>query len=807
MKYVKYFISFSNQKEGIMKLSKHLYLSLCIVFAMAIFAAAGAQRTKPQIKTAMKKVESTDPVVRFKWFRQFQAMKEQTPLKNMKWRHIGPFDVGGRCTDVEVPKGSRLTMYVGSATGGVWKTDNAGVTWKPLIDELPTLSVGDLAISESNPGIVWVGTGEANHFRASIAGIGIYKSTDAGNTWTHMGLTATQSIGRILVHPSNPDIVYVAATGHEWTHNPERGVYKTTDGGKTWEKVLYINEKIGAIDLVMDPTNPDVLIASMVNRIRLRWSDPTPGGEGLFKTTDGGKTWKPLTEGLPPDKTKIGRIGLALCRTKPNVVYAFVDNHNPTRMPEPGERDSYGRIRTYSDIVGAEVYRSDDQGETWRKMSPTDRMFERFGGTYGWVFGQIRVDPNNPDVVYLMGLGLYRSSDGGKTWERLGQGVHGDHHGLWIDPADSTYIINVNDGGAYASYDYGKNWRSFQDGIPVTQFYNIAYDMNKPFAVYGSVQDFGTYRGVGVAPLPPEQPGRRWRRPQVVRWEMAPGGEGSLIAVDPDDPNTEYASSFYGRLERSELKNGQWTSKEIYPKPPEGEPLYRGQWLAGLLLSPHNPQIVYHGFQYLFRSMDKGETWERISPDLTYNKSEWQGKLPYAIPYQTITAIAESPFKFGVVYVGTDDGRVHVTKDAGATWTEITAGLPYNKHVWNMVASQYDPATVYIAQIGREDDDFAPYIFKSTDYGKTWVSIVANMPGGPTNVIREDPKDKDILYCGTDQGVFVTTDGAKTWNYLGSGLPNAPVWDLQIHPRDNMLIIATNGRGMWVIDDVSPLQE
>jgi hypothetical protein len=322
-----------------------------------------------------------------------------------------------------------------------------------------------------------------------------------------------------------------------------------------------------------------------------------------------------------------------------------------------------------------------DQGETWRKMSPADRMFERFGGTYGWVFGQIRVDPNNPDVVYLMGLGLYRSSDAGKTWERLGQGVHGDHHGLWIDHADSTYLVNVNDGGAYASYDYGRNWRSFQDGIPVTQFYNVAYDMNKPFAVYGSVQDFGIYRVLGVAPLAAEEPGRRRRRPQVVQWERAPGGEGTLIALDPNDPNTEYASSFYGRLERSELKSGEWTSKEIYPKPPEGEPPYRGQWLAGLLLSPHNPQIIYHGFQYLFRSMDRGETWERISPDLTYNHPEWQGKLPYAIPYQTITAIAESPFQFGVVYVGTDDGRVHVTKDAGSIWTDIAAGLPHNKHV------------------------------------------------------------------------------------------------------------------------------
>ncbi|HNS05636.1 MAG TPA: hypothetical protein PKH53_06500, partial [Candidatus Saccharicenans sp.] len=584
-----------------------------IVLTLSMFVASEAQKS-PQ----PKKVESTDPALRFQWFEQFQSMKANTPLKDLKWRHIGPFDVGGRCTDVEVPKGSRLTIYVGSATGGVWKTDNAGISWAPIADELPTLSVGDLAISESNPDIVWLGTGEANHFRASIAGIGVYKSVDAGKTWTHMGLAATQTIGRIVIHPTNPDIVYVAATGHEWTFNPDRGVYKTTDGGKTWQKVLYINEKIGAIDLVMDPTNPDILIASMVHRIRLRWSDPTPGGEGLFKTTDGGKTWKPLTNGLPPDKTKIGRIGLALCRTKPNVVYAYVDNHTPTRMPEPGERDSYGRIRTYPDIVGAEVYRSDDQGETWRKMNPSDRMFQRFGGTYGWVFGQIRVDPNNSDVVYLMGLRLCRSIDGGKTWERIDQGLHVDHHGLWIDPQDSNYLLNVNDGGAYVSYDYGKNWRSFQDGIPVTQFYNVAYDMNKPFAVYGSVQDFGTFRGLGVAPLAAQEPGRR-QPPQVVRWERAPGGEGTLIAIDPNDPNIEYASGYYGRVERSEFKNGEWISQEIYPKPSEGEPEYRGQWLAGLLLSPHNPQIVYCGFQYLFRSMNRGEKWEKISPDLTYN--------------------------------------------------------------------------------------------------------------------------------------------------------------------------------------------
>ena len=792
-----------------MRYSKNLFLLVLISFSLSLLTISAGQRaTKPAKE--QKKVESTDPGLRLKWYDQHMAMKASTPYKDLKWRWIGGNTdfIGGRCTDIAVPKGSKRTIYIGSATGGVWKTENSGITWQPIFDEAPTLSIGDIAVAESDPNIVWVGTGEANIFRASIAGIGVYKSLDAGKTWQHMGLAGTQTIGRIRIHPTNPDIIYVAASGHEWSYNPERGVFKTTDGGKTWQKILYINEKVGAIDLVMDPQKPDTLIASMWNRIRQRWSDPVPGGEdGLFKTTDGGKTWKELTNGLPDTKTT-GRIGLDLCLSKPNVVYAYVDNHSVLRMPEPGQRDSYGRLRTYPDIVGAEVYRSDDQGETWTKVNPSDRSFERFGGTYGWVFGQIRVDPSNENTVYLMGLGLSKSVDGGKSWTRLfWENLHGDHHGLWIDPSDSNYVINVNDGGANVSYDGGKTWRDFHKGIPATQFYNVAYDMKKPFTVYGSVQDSGTHRGVGVAPLPTQEQGFRRRLMSFVRWESAPGGEGTLIAVDPTDSNTEYASSYYGRVERSEYKDGVWTSKPIYPKAAEGEPEYRGQWLAGLALSPHNPQVIYIGFQYVFRSMNKGETWERISPDLTAFDSQKQGKLPYAIPFATITAIAESPFKFGLVYAGTDDGRVQVTKDGGATWTEISAGLPYNKHVWTIVASKYDEATVYITLIGRHDDDFAPYVYKSTDYGKTWINISGNIPGGPTNVIREDPKKKDVLYVGTDYGVYVTTDGGKAWNCLGSGLPNAPVWDLQIHPRDNMLVIATNGRGMWVIDDVAPLQK
>ncbi len=779
-----------------------VYLTAAVLFVGLLLAGpqAGGQ----------KLVKNTDPGQRLTWFKEHKAMEAASPFKEMNWRFIGPFDLSGRCTDVAVPRGSRTVFYAGAATGGVWKTTNAGTTWTPIFDDMPTMSIGDIAVAESDPNIVWVGTGEANIFRASTAGIGVFKSTDGGETWEHMGLEATYTIPRILIHPTNPDIVYVAATGHEWTTNPERGVFKTEDGGKTWAKVLYVNEKVGANDIVMDPQNPDTLYAATWNRIRRRWSDPVPRGEdGLFKTTDGGKTWTSIDNGLPETEFT-GRIGIDLCRTKPNVLYAYVDNHTPGREAGEGERDSYGRPRQRG-IVGAEVYRSNDAGATWNRTHEATPYFERFGGTYGWVFGQIRVDPNDENTVYIMGLGLAKSTDGGKTFTNLYyQGLHGDHHGLWIDPEDSNHLINNNDGGVNVSYDGGTTWRDFHDGIPCVQFYNVTPDFQSPFWVYGSVQDQGTYRGQIPLRKPGEQAqtGRRMRRGMAQpRWETAPGGEGTLISIDPTDSMTVYSSSFYGRLERAEYVDGNWQRTQIYPQAAEGEPAYRGQWLAGSMLSPHNPQIIYHGFQYLFRSMNKGESWERISPDLTYNNPDQQGNWPYAIPYATITAVDESPFKFGVIYVGTDDGRVWVTMNSGEKWTEITAGLPFNKHTWKIVASKYDPATVYVTLVGRHDDDFNPYIFRSTDYGKTWVSIAGNIPGGPVNVVREDPKKEGLLYAGTDTGVYVSLDSGKSWDVLGGGLPTNYVWDLVIHPRDNALIIATNGRGMWIIDDIAPVQD
>ncbi len=413
---------------------------------------------------------------------------------------------------------------------------------------------------------------------------------------------------------------------------------------------------------------------------------------------------------------------------------------------------------------------------------------ERHSGTYGWVFGQIRVDPNDENTVYTMGLSLNVSQDGGKTFQRL-RSPGGDHHALWIDPDNSNYLVNGFDQGLAVSYDKGKTWKYFQDNLPVCQFFNINYDTGTPFKVYGSMQDHGSFRA-------PVDLSRGRDRIPAQRFEGAPGGEGSNHAIDPTNPNIVYSAGFYGTITRTEYgDSGRRASYNLLLKPSLDERL-RGQWLAAFILSPSNPNFVYHGMQYLFRSFDRGNTWEKIGPDLTYNTPTEMGD----IPYHTIFAISESPRKFGLIYVGTDDGKVWVTKDGGKTWTEIMAGLPYQKWVSRIVASQYDLATVYMTQNGKRDDDVAPYVWKSTDYGKTWVDISKGIPLGPVNVIREDPVDRNVLYVGTDQGVYVTTDGAKTWNVLGGSLPSTYVHDLIIHPRDNIVVIATHGRGMWALD-------
>lgn len=751
------------------------------------------------VSTAVLSGQVKNPVLsgddRVKMFQKQEALSQSSPFKDLHWQYIGPTNISGRATDVEavLPRGKSYTIWVGSATGGVWKSENEGTTFEPVFDEMPTASIGDIAIDPSNHDIVWVGTGEANIFRSSNAGCGVYKTTDGGKSWNLMGLSKTHTIGRIRVNPRNSNIVYVASTGHEWTPNEDRGLYKTTDGGNTWNKILYIDENTGVFDMVIDPKNPDIIYCTTWERMRQKWNDPRTKKDtrncAVWKSTNAGKDWKKIISGMPAPEN-LGRIGIDIAASNPKVLYAYVDNYEIAYKAKPGELDSYGRQK--SDVIkGATIYRSDNSGENWKQVSGlTDDMklfMERHSATYGWVFAQIRVDPTNENIIYTMGIQLNQSTDGGKTFKSL-RGPHSDHHGLWIDPANGNYLLNVQDGGLTMSYDRGKTWKYPIEELPLAQFYNIAYDFNTPFRVFGSIQDHHSFYG------PVDLSNGRDNIP-LQEFERILGAEGSSHAVSPKDNNTVYASTFYGALSRAETDNFPASQKALLPIPLPGEPSLRGQWVAPTLLSPHNPDIVYHGMQYVMMSRDRGDTWEYISPDLTYNDPTKMGD----IGYQTISALDESPLRFGLLYAGTDDGRIWRTMDGGKNWKEIRSGAVPERWVSRIVASAYDMGTVYMTQTGRRDDDFQVYVWKSTDFGDTWTDISGNIPVGPVNVIREDPVNPDILYLGTDAGVYTSKDRGKTWNVLGD-LPFAYVHDLAIHPRDNMIIIATHGRGIWVLD-------
>jgi photosystem II stability/assembly factor-like uncharacterized protein len=758
-----------------------------------VAALPSAAQSPPRSATPEQRMSATQ---RLAAFDAHEALVESSPFRGLPWQHLGPTNISGRVTDVAVaePRGETYTMYVGAAGGGVWKTVNEGVTWEPVFEEEITASIGDVAIAPSDHDQVWVGTGEANLFRSSHAGAGVYKSSDAGASWTHMGLAETQTIGRIVVHPTNPDVVWVAASGHEYRDNPDRGVYKTTDGGRSWRKVLYVDEMTGAIDLVIHPTDPGTLYAATWQRRRAKFNDPRNepaftgsddyfAGSGVWKSTDGGDSWTPIDDGLPEARYR-GRIGIDVARSMPETVYAFVDNYEIARDAPEGATDAYGRPRG-GVIRGATVYRSDDGGGSWRRTSEHGEYMEGLGGTYGWVFGQIRVDPNDADRIYVMGVQLHVSDDGGRSFRRL-TGMHVDHHGLYIDPNNSEYLVANNDGGVYVSYDGGENWR-FHVEIPAVTFFNVNYDMGDPFRMYGSVQDHGSFSGVV------DLRGGRHAL-EATAWVGAPGGEGSHHAIDPRDPDIVYSAGFYGSITRTDVATGE--STPIVPRPePDGPPL-RGQWLAHFILSPHDPNTVYHGMNHVFRSRNRGDDWERISPDLSHADPSRLGD----IQFQTITALAESPLREGLLYAGTDDGRVHVMPDPGAGWVDISAGLHPDRFTSEIVASAYDEATVYVTQNGRRSDDFAAYVWRSTDYGRTWESVVADIPFGPVNVIREDPRNRDILYVGTDVGVYVSLDRGGRWHPLAREMPSTFVHDLVIHPRDDVMVAATHGRGMLALD-------
>ncbi|MFT5290795.1 MAG: photosystem II stability/assembly factor-like uncharacterized protein, partial [Planctomycetota bacterium] len=736
---------------------------------------------------------STTPEERFERFEQHRAMLAASPFKEVPWQFVGPTNLSGRVTDVAVatPRGETYVIYAATATGGLWKTENDGTSWDPIFESEITAALGDVTIDPSNQETIWLGTGEQNIFRSSNAGAGVYRSTDGGATWEHRGLAGTLTIARIVVHPTDSNTVYVAASGHEWTHNEERGVYRTRDAGETWEKILYIDRETGAIDLIIDETKPKILYASTWQRIRKPWNDPRNEpdyrGSGIHRSMDGGDTWQEINVGLPEAQHR-GRIGIDIARSNPSVLYAFVDNYEIEASAEEGGTDSYGR-EVEGTIRGSQIYRSDDRGSNWRKVSEDSPRVSRIGSTYGWVFGQIRVDPTNEDKIFVMGIGLNVSEDGGQTYSTL-RGMHADHHALWIDPLNPNYLVNGNDGGMAISLDGGEKWRTSVENLPAVQFFDVAVDMAEPFRIYGSVQDHGSYRG--------EISFRRGRNSQrtirPVTFERAPGWEGSDHQIDPTDPDIVYAAGFYGDISRTDLSTND--RQRIVPEAAEGEPALRGQWVAPFLISPHNPRIIYHGMNILFRSMHRGDVFEAISPDLSHNDPDKIGD----IQYQTLTSIAESPLLFGAIYVGTDDGRLHRTMDSGANWTDLTSKLAQDRWVSRVIASQYSEGRVYVAQNGKRQDDFTPYLWRTDDGGESFVNIASGIPLGPVNAVAEDPKVDGLLYVGTDTAVYVSRDHGGSWEALSQDLPTNYVHDLTVHPRDDFLIAGTHGRGVWALD-------
>lgn len=740
-------------------------------------------------------------------FKKQEQMILQSPYKNLQWRLTGPDNKSGRSTDVWGITGNPNILYAAFATGGLWKTEDAGKNWVSLFDKQATLSIGNMAIAPSNNNILYVGTGEANIFRASLPGVGMYKSLNAGKNFQHLGLENTGTIARVVVHPKNANTVYVAASGNEWTYNKDRGVYMTNDGGKTWKNILFVDEKTGCIDLRMDPADPDILYASMWNRIRRRWSDPVPeDGDHIYKTIDGGKTWKIISNGLP-DTKMTGRIGLAVAPSNPNVVYAFVDDHTKKRDPNPEEKDSYQR-NVLKVVIGGAIYRSNDKGEKWEKMAEIHDFFKPFSGTYGWVFSQIRVDPKEENEVYVMGVSMGKSTDGGKTWkqfqpsDKTSEDIHGDNHAMWFDAENPDRIILGNDGGVSTTLDGGKIWNNFFDKLPTTQFYTVTYDMQSPFNVLGSIQDEGTYTG---------SINNTFGKPQdsaVRSWNYAPGGEGTQIQVDPDSSNIVFSSSYYGRLMKSNMgKQGRRAqSKPIEMFSVGAIDSLRGEWLAGTLISKFNNKVIYHGLQHLYKSADGGDSWKMISPDLSYNDKTKMGVYPYLIYHQAITAITEGD-KPGVVYAGTDDGRLWLTMDDGGQWKEITKGLPKNKHVIKITASSFNAGRVYVVLNDRREDNATPFIYVSENYGNAWKPIASNLPPSPVNVLIENPDKAGVLYCGNDLGAYMSKDYGKTWICINGNIPaSVSVNDMFIHPIDKKLVLGTYGRGVYVMDDLSKLQ-
>jgi photosystem II stability/assembly factor-like uncharacterized protein len=802
----------------------------------------------------------TPAETRVKEMQQRKEREMKSMVRDVKFRNVGPVTMSGRVVDIDANPADPTEFYVAYATGGLWHTVNNGLSFTPIFDNNDHLFMGDIAV-DWRTRTIWVGTGEVNSSRSTYAGTGVFKTTNNGKSWEYLGLPESHHIGKIVLHPTDANTAWVAAMGHLYSFNKERGVYKTTDGGKTWKKVLFVDDKTGVVDMEIDPLNPNNLYAAAWYRTRTAWNFEEGGASsGIYKSTDGGNTWSLCgKEGSGfPVTNAIGRIGLAIYPKNPNVIYAIVDNqgkkeetkkdtaiktrltlrdfknltkeqfavlddkkidsflkmnrfpvgHSAKTIKEKVAGGSYKPSVIYdylkgpnddlldaSAIIGCEIYRSDDAGATWKKTNT--KSLDGMYSTYGYYFGKIWVSPINADKVYITGVPVMMSADSGKTFKNIeGPNVHSDHHAVWINPSKDTHIINGNDGGVNITYDDGKVWFK-ANSIPVGQFYSIEVDEAKPYNVYGGLQDNGVWYGPSV-----KSNNSEWFGSGNDGFKNVVGGDGMMINVDTRDNSTMYAGSQFGFYQR--LSKNNTDRKVIRPRHQLGETPLRYNWETPILLSKHNQDVFYMGSNRFHRSLNKADTIITLSSDLT------KGGKPGDVPYGTLTSVAESPLKFGLLYTGSDDGLLHVSKDGGYNWTNITGeeavknkkkpviGLPKDLWVSCITPSAFAEARVYVSFNGYRLDHFAPYLFVSEDYGATWNSITGDLPTEAINAVKEDPKNENILYVATDQGLYVSIDRGKTYMPFTDGLPRVPVHDIAIQKRENEIVLGTHGRSIYI---------
>ncbi len=804
------------------------------------------------VVTAMAQQPATKSATVKKALQDKESLTQKSIVKNLPFTNIGPNIMSGRVADVDVNPNDPTEFYVGYASGGLWYTNNNGTTFTPVMDNSPTQNVGDIAVDWAS-GTIWVGTGEKNSSRSSYAGIGILKSTDKGKTWQHMGLSDSHHVSRIVINPKNTNEVVIGVIGHLYSPNAERGIFKTTDGGKTWNKTLFINNDTGIIDVVPVPNNFNTLYAASWERERKAWNFDGDGkNSAIYKSTDGGNTWKNISNknGFR-NGDGVGRIGLAVYDE--NTVYvlhdsqfrkkkkagakktsdaltkddfktmsteaflALTDKKLNTYLKRNGFQEKYraenvkqmvraGSVKPIdlakylenanallfdTPVEGAEVFLTTNGGKSWKKTHKGHIAGLYY--SYGYYFGEIRVDPQDKNGIYVLGVPILKSKDGGKTFTSISrENVHSDHQALWVNPKRQGHLINGNDGGLNVSYDDGENWTKLN--MPsVGQFYAIYADNQKVYNVYGGLQD----NGVWVAPNNARM-NKRWHSSGQNPYKSIMGGDGMQVQVDDRNPNIVFTGYQFGNYFRIDRESGK--NKYIQPRHTLGENPYRFNWQTPIHLSRHNQDILYLGGNKLHRSLNQGDTWETISGDLT------TGGKKGNVAYGTLTTISESPFQFGLLYVGSDDGYVHVSKNGGGSWERISNSFPKDLWVSRVIASKHKKERVYVTLNGYRWDDFTPYVYMSDDYGKTWSNISSNIPTSPVNVIREDPSNADVLYVGTDNGAYVSFDQGSSWSPFHKGLPNVAVHDLVVQPKAKHLILGTHGRSMYKAN-IAPLQK